>query len=170
LARSQSLRRAFRSLRRPLVAAPLWILILYGWHLVPAYEGALRSPTLHAFQHQSFIIGSMLVWISVLEPARRRVPGGLWKIAHIVGTRFAGMFLGMAFLVLRHPAYEGFYGHRSLDHGLSPLQDQQIAGGLMLGLDFIVMMGALTFFFLRTAQDVDREERGSRKLPVTASS
>jgi cytochrome c oxidase assembly factor CtaG len=170
LARSQGLRRAFRQVRRPLVAAPLWILILYGWHMVPAYEGALRSPVLHAFQHQSFIIGSMLVWISVLEPARRRVPGGLWKIAHIVGTRFAGMFLGMAFLVLRHPAYEGFYGHRALDHGLSPLQDQQIAGGLMLGLDFIVMMGALTFFFLRTAQDVDREERASRKLPVTASS
>jgi cytochrome c oxidase assembly factor CtaG len=170
LARSQELRRFFRWVRRPIVAAPLWMFILYGWHMVPAYEGALRSPVLHAFQHQSFIIGSMLVWISVLEPARRRVPGGLWKIAHIVGTRFAGMFLGMAFIVLRHPAYEGFYGHRALDHGLSPLQDQQIAGGLMLGLDFFVMIGALTFFFMRTAQDADREEQQSRKLPAPASS
>jgi cytochrome c oxidase assembly factor CtaG len=170
LARSQGLRRLFRALRRPLVAAPLWILILYGWHMVPAYEAALRSPPLHALQHQSFIIGSMLVWISVLEPARRRVPGGLWKIAHIVSVRFAGMFLGMAFLILRHPAYEGFYGHRALEHGLTPLEDQQIAGGLMLGLDFMVMIGALTFFFLRTAQDVDREEQRTQKLPVTASS
>jgi len=168
LARSQSLRRAFRWIRRPIVAAPLWILILYGWHMVPAYEAALRSPALHALQHQTFIIGSMLVWISVLEPARRRVPGGLWKIAHIVGTRFAGMFLGMAFIVLRHPAYEGFYGNRALEHGLTPLQDQQLAGALMLGLDFFVMMGALTFFFLRSGQDADLEEQ--RKLPATASS
>jgi cytochrome c oxidase assembly factor CtaG len=111
----------------------------------------------------------MLVWISVLEPARRRVPGGLWKIAHIVGVRFAGMFLGMAFLLLRSPAYDGFYGNRALEHGLSPLEDQQLAGGLMLGLDLAVMIGALAFFFLRTAQDADREEQRSRKLPATAS-
>jgi cytochrome c oxidase assembly factor CtaG len=169
LARWGGLRRLFRQVRQPWVAAPLWVLILYGWHLAPAYEGALRSPLLHALQHQSFIVGSMLVWLSVLEPTRRRVPGGLWKIAHITGVRFAGMFLGMAFLIIQRPIYEGFYGHRALDHGLSPLQDQQIAGGLMLGLDLIVMIGALAFFFLRTAQDADREEEGSRKLPAAAS-
>ena len=65
---------------------------------------------LHALQHQSFIVASLLVWVSVLEPARRRVPGELWKIAHIVGVRFAGMFLGMAFVIVQHPIYAGFYG------------------------------------------------------------
>jgi cytochrome c oxidase assembly factor CtaG len=162
LARSQPLRRFFRFVRRPWIAAPIWIVILYGWHLAFAYEAALRSPVLHALQHQSFIIGSLLVWLSVLEPARRRVPGGLWKIAHITGVRFAGMFLGMAFLILRDPAYESFYGQRALEHGLTPLEDQQIAGGLMLGLDLLVMLGALTFFFLRTAQDADLEEARGR--------
>ena len=158
LARSKPLRRLLRTVRKPWVAAPLWVLILYGWHLAPAYEGALRSPPLHALQHQSFIVGSLLVWLSVLEPTRRRVPGGLWKIAHITGVRFAGMFLGMAFLLVQHPVYEGFYGRRALEHGLSPLEDQQLAGGLMLGLDLLVMIGALTFFFLRTAEDADRAE------------
>jgi cytochrome c oxidase assembly factor CtaG len=172
LARSQPLRRFFRRIRQPWIAAPLWILILYGWHLAPAYEAALRSPFLHALQHQSFIIGSLLVWFSVLEPARRRVPGGLWKIAHISGVRFAGMFLGMAFLIVGHPIYEGFYGQRALDHGLTPIEDQQIAGALMLGLDFFVMIGALIFFFLRSAQDADREEaraaaaEGARASPA----
>jgi putative copper resistance protein D len=158
LARWKGLRRLLRTVRKPWVAAPLWVLILYGWHLAPAYEGALRSPLLHALQHQSFIIGSLLVWLSVLEPTRRRVPGGLWKIAHITGVRFAGMFLGMAFLLVQSPVYEGFYGRRALEHGLAPLEDQQLAGGLMLGLDLAVMIGALTFFFLRTAQDADRAE------------
>jgi putative copper resistance protein D len=163
------LRRTFRRLRQPLAAAAFWLLILYGWHIPAAYDAALRSAPLHALQHQSFIIGSMLVWIAVLEPARRRVPGGLWKIAQIVGVRFAGMFLGMSFLIIQRPIYDGFYGKRALEHGLTPLQDQQIAGGLMLGLDFIVMIGALTFFFLRTAQDADLEESRSRKLPAPAS-
>jgi putative membrane protein len=167
LARSAPLRRLLRRIRQPWVAAPLWIVILYGWHLAPAYEGALRSPALHALQHQTFIIGSLLVWLSVLEPTRRRVPGELWKIAHITGVRFAGMFLGMAFLLVRHPVYEGFYGQRAVRHGLTPLEDQQIAGALMLGLDMTIMIGALTFFFLRAAQDADRDE-AQRSLPDAA--
>jgi putative membrane protein len=158
LARAEPLRRMLRRIRQPWIAAPIWIVILYGWHLAPAYEGALRSPVLHGLQHQTFIIGSLLVWLSVLEPTRRRVPGGLWKIAHITGVRFAGMFLGMAFLLIRNPVYDGFYGRRALEHGLTPLEDQQLAGGLMLGLDLVVMLGALTFFFLRTAQDADCAE------------
>ncbi len=159
LARNKPLRGLFRFLRQPWIAAPLWIAILYGWHIAPAYEAALRDPWLHALQHQTFILGSILVWLSVLEPTRRRVPGGLWKIAHISGVRFAGMFLGMAFFIVQRPIYEGFYGDRALDHGLSPLADQHLAGGMMLGLDFLIMIGALTFFFFRTAEDADRAER-----------
>jgi cytochrome c oxidase assembly factor CtaG len=168
LARSHRLRTTFRFLKQPLVAGPIWIAVLYGWHLAPSYEAALRSPVLHALQHQTFIVASILLWVSVLEPARRRVPGELWKIPHIVGTRFAGMFLGMAFVILQRPIYEGFYGQRALEHGLTPAEDQQIAGGLMLAIDFLVMIGALIFFFMRAAEDADRkqeEEDSARGIP-----
>jgi putative membrane protein len=168
LARSHRLRATFRFLKQPLVAGPIWIAVLYGWHLAPAYEAALRSPVLHALQHQTFIVASILLWVSVLEPARRRVPGELWKIPQIVGTRFAGMFLGMAFVILQRPIYEGFYGQRALEHGLTPAEDQQIAGGLMLAIDFLVMVGALIFFFMRAAEDADRkqeEEDRARGIP-----
>ena len=168
LARSKRLRATFRVLKQPLVAAAIWILVLYGWHLAPAYEAALHSPVLHALQHQTFIAASLLLWVSVLEPARRRVPGELWKIPHMVGTRFAGMFLGMAFVILQRPIYEGFYGQRALEHGLTPAMDQQIAGGLMLGIDFLVMIGALVFFFFRAAEDAERkqdDEDRARAIP-----
>jgi cytochrome c oxidase assembly factor CtaG len=72
------------------------------------------------------------------------------------------MFLGMAFVILQTPIYEGFYGRRALEHGLTPAEDQQIAGGLMLGIDFLVMIGALIFFFLRAAEDADRAEDAER--------
>jgi putative copper resistance protein D len=159
LGRSKPIRKTFRFLKLPYVAAGLWILILYGWHLAPAYDAALRYPVLHAVQHQTFVAGSLLVWMSVLEPNRARVPGGLWKIAHITGVRFAGMFLGMAFVIVSHPFYSGYYGDRALKHGLTPDQDQGLAGAMMLGLDMTVMIGALIFFFLRSASDADREER-----------
>ena len=161
LARRRGLRRVFRSLRQPLVAVPVWVVILYGWHLAFSFEGALRSDLLHALQHETFVLGSVLVWWSVIEPKRRRLPGDLWKVPYILGARLPGMFLGMAFILMRTPAYEGFYGEAARGHGLSPLTDQQIAGGMMLFLDLAVMLFAVAFFFYRSAQDHDRAERAA---------
>jgi putative copper resistance protein D len=161
LARRRRLRRLFRFARRPLVAIPIWVLTLYGWHLGFAFEGALENDLLHAVQHESFVAASLLVWWPVIGPKRARLQGELWKIGHLLGARLAGMMLGMAFLILRAPAYEGFYGGRAREHGLTPLEDQQLAGGLMLTLDVAIMLFALGFFFWRAAADHDRAERAA---------
>ena len=161
LARARRLRAALRMLRRPLVAVPVWVLILYGWHFSFAFEAALRSELAHALQHQSFVLGALLVWWSVIEPKRRRLPGELWKVPYVIGARVAGMFLGMAFIILRSPAYADPYARTAPEHGLSPLTDQQLAGGMMLGLDLLVMLFALAFFFHRSAEDQDRAQRAS---------
>jgi putative copper resistance protein D len=161
LARQRGLRRFFRRLRQPLVAIPVWILILYGWHFSFAFEAALDNDLVHALQHESFVFGSVLVWWSVIEPKRRRLPGDLWKVPYVIGARISGMFLGMAFILMRTPAYGDHYGRTAPDHGLSALTDQQVAGGMMLGLDLLVMLFALGFFFHRSGQEHDRSERAA---------
>ena len=115
----------------------------------------------HVVQHLSFLFGALLVWWSVIEPKRRRTPGELWKVPYLIGARVGGMFLGMALILLRSPAYAAYYGDRPREHGLSPITDQQIAGGMMLGLDLFVMLFALAFFFYRSAQEHDRAERAT---------
>jgi len=167
LARRTHLRRGFRWLRQPLVAIPVWVLILYGWHFSFAFEAALRSPFVHALQHESFLLGAVLVWWSVIEPRRRRLPGDLWKVPYLLGARVSGMFLGMGFILLRTPAYGEFYGRTAPDHGFSPLTDQQLAGGMMLGLDLLVMLFCVGFFFHRSAQDAERAERRERAAAVS---
>lgn len=159
LARLHWLRVAFRWLRQPLVAIPVWVLLLYFWHFGFAFEAALRNDLVHALQHQSFVLGSLLVWWSVIEPKRRRMPSDLWKIPYVMGARLAGMFLGMAFILLRSPAYADPYAVTAPQHGLSAITDQQVAGGMMLALDLLVMLFVLGFFFYRSAQDHDRAER-----------
>ena len=161
LARHWRLRGLFRRLRRPLVAIAVWVLILYGWHLQFAFEAALRSDLVHAIQHQSFVLGAVLVWWSVIEPKRRRLPGELWKVPYILGARLPGMFLGMAFILLRTPAYAEFYGRTAREHGFSPITDQQVAGGMMLGLDLLIMLFCVAFFFHRSAQDDERAQRAA---------
>jgi cytochrome c oxidase assembly factor CtaG len=161
VARRRRLRALFRRLRRPLVAIPVFVLLLYGWHLSFMFEAALRHPAVHVLQHWSFVFGSALVWWAPLDPKRRRLHGELWKIGHLLGARLAGMFLGMAFVIMRAPAYEA-YGDSAREHGLTPLSDQQIAGGMMLGLDFLVMVFALCLFFWAAARDADAATPESR--------
>ncbi len=156
LARARALRRLFRRLRQPLVAIPVWILVLYGWHFSFAFEAALANELVHALQHQSFVLGALLVWWSVIEPKRRRLPGELWKVPYVLGARLGGMFLGMALILLRSPAYADPYARTAPERGISAITDQQVAGGMMLGLDLLVMLFCVGFFFHRSARDHDR--------------
>ncbi len=153
LARRKRLRAAFRTLRRPLVAIPVWIVILYGWHLTFMFEAALDSPLVHAMQHASFVFGSVLVWWAVIDPRRRRLHADLWKAPYVLGARLSGMFLGMAFVLMSTPAYE--------QYAAAGLTDQQVAGGMMLGLDLLVMLFSVAFFFWRSAEEHDAAERAA---------
>jgi putative membrane protein len=159
LARSGALRRAWGVLRKPLVAVPVYALVLYGWHFAPPFEAAVRNPAVHALQHMSFVAIGVLVWWSALEPKRRRVPGALWKIPYLIGARMLGMFLGMSFVLIRVPIYTGVYAAGERRWGLDAVADQQIAGAMMVIVDLLIMAFALCFFFLRAAQDAEREER-----------
>jgi cytochrome c oxidase assembly factor CtaG len=158
LARSP-LRRWFNVLKRPVVAVPVYVLVLFGWHFAVFFEAAVSYPLVHALQHMSFVAIGVLVWWSALEPKRRRLRGELWKVPYLIGARMAGMLLGMSFVLIRVPVYTGVYGSGDRGHGFSALGDQQTAGAMMVSLDLLIMVFALCFFFYRAAQDADREER-----------
>src|SRR5918995_6206603 len=64
VARRRRLRGVFRTLRRPLVAIPVYALVLYGWHLAFAFESAVRHELVHVAQHASFIAAGIFVWWS----------------------------------------------------------------------------------------------------------
>jgi putative membrane protein len=157
LARRRRFRKVMHTLTTPLGAIAPYAIVLYGWHFAPAFEAALHHPFVHAIQHESFFVVAILVWIPALEPTRRRLRGELWKAGHIVGARIVGMFLGAAFIVMRTPAYD-WYATRTPQHGVSPLEDQRIAGALMMSLDVAIILFAVAFFFFRSAQDHDRAE------------
>lgn len=169
LARTHWLRSLFRWLRKPLVAVPIWVATLYIWHFRFAFQGALEHPFVHLLQHQSFFVTSLLAWWAVVDPKRRRIEGELWKAGHLIGMRVAGMFLGMAFILMRTQAYP-WYGDRAHLHGLDPIRDQQYGGGIMFLTDLLVMFFALGFFFWRAAADNDRREAEQRATAVASSS
>jgi putative membrane protein len=144
------------------------VLVLYGWHFAILFEAAVRHPFVHALQHMSFVGIGILVWWSALEPKRRRLHGDLWKVPYLVGARMVGMFLGMSFVLIRVPVYTGVYASGDRGHGLSAIGDQQLAGGMMVTVDILIMVFALCFFFYRASQDADREEEREREALLTS--
>lgn len=169
LSRRTVLRRGFRRLRRPTVAIPLYVTNLWGWHFRLAFVGALRHPALHALQHLCFVFASVLVWWAVVDPQQRPLRHDLWKIPQIAGPRLAGMLLGAAFMVMQTPAYAAFYGDKARQYGLSPLADQQIAGGMMFGVDVAIIFFVLTYFFFKSAADAERQDRAEAAARAEAA-
>ena len=167
LARRRRLRVAFRFLRTPLVAAPLYIVVMVGWHLNAAFEAATAHAGWHALQHACFIGAGMLLWWPILEPKRRRLRPELWKIGYFLGTRMVTMVIGMDFVFIRHPLYTGVYGAGTRKFGLSPIDDQQIGGGLMTTVDVYLMVFVLSMLFYRAAQQSAREEEAERAALAT---
>lgn len=154
LAHRRRLRAAFRFMRRPLVAVPVYMTVLYFWHLGFAFEAALESPPVHALQHLSFVAIGVLIWWAALEPQRARLRGELWKIPYVIASRMISMFLGMALIFSASPWYASVYGRDSLS-------DQRSAGGIMMSVDVAIIVAALIFFFWRASVDHDAAERGA---------
>jgi putative copper resistance protein D len=154
LARRRWLRRGFVLLRQPLVALPLYVLTVYAWHLSTLFEGALRHPLLHALEHECFLVANLLLWWPVIEPARRRMGGQLWKIGYLFAARMSTMFLGMVFVFGRGVFYAGAYG-RGLREGIGPYADQQAAGGMMMTLDIVIMAVTASWFFWLASREHD---------------
>ncbi len=117
-----------RRAARPLPAASLHALAVWIWHAPGPFQAALQSDALHHLEHASFLLTALLFWQSVL--AAFRSPSYL--IAAIVATLVTliqGGFLGALVTLsgrLLYPSYSG-----SGLWGLSPIEDQQLAGLVM---------------------------------------
>jgi len=158
-----------RVLANPLVALPIWTANLVFWHLPPLYDGAVAHGLLHAFEHASFFTAGLIVWLPVLET----LPAPEWfgtgaKLGYIVVVRFVETIVGNVFVWAGSPIYDA-YVHGRDPWGISPLEDQGLAGAVMMAEGGIVTLVALAWLFLRMAQEGEvRQELLERGLDPRA--
>jgi len=101
------LRHALAPLLRPAVALGVWMAALAAWHVPAAYEYALHHPAAHELEHASFALGGVLVWVQLIDPARRRRLSAVRRLA-FAGVLFGcGQLLGDV-LFLTKPLYASY--------------------------------------------------------------
>jgi len=142
-----------RRIFHPIAALTLWALDLYVWHLPFLYEAALRHTSIHALEHVCFFTGGVLMWMPVLET----IPMPEWfgtgaKLGYVVAVRVVEGILGNVFIWPNHVFYS-FYEHVQRPFGLTAVNDQRIAGSVMMIEGSLVTIIALAWLFLRLAQE-----------------
>jgi putative membrane protein len=148
-----------RVLAHPLVALPIWAASLYVWHVPTLYEGALESSALHALEHVSFFTAGALMWAAVVEvlPGPEWFGTG-WKFGYVGAVRLLETALGNVFMWSGDVVY-GAYDDGTERFGIGPLQDQGIAGTIMMVEGSVVTIGALAWLFLRLAREGELRQR-----------
>jgi putative membrane protein len=142
-----------RALAHPLVALPLWAASLYLWHLPGAYEAAIEHDAVHALEHLSFFSTGVLMWAAVVEV----LPGPEWfgtgaKFGYVAAVRLLETVLGNVFIWAGDVVYD-IYDDGTVRFGIGPLQDQGLAGTIMMVEGSLVTIGALAWLFLRLARE-----------------
>jgi putative membrane protein len=129
LAQAPVLAAVWRRLTDPLIATVLHAVALWTWHIPKFYDAALSSDRLHWLQHLSFLVTALFFWWSLLRgPARERGYGA--AVLYLFATSLHSGFLGILLALARQPLYP-VQTQAALEWGLTPLEDQQLAGLIM---------------------------------------
>ena len=145
------LRAIWDQLRRPLVAFTLHVAALWLWHVPAFYDAALRRESVHVAEHASFLLTALLFWYPIADAHPRRRFGVGVATLYLFAAGLQCTLLGALITMSRHPWYFGHYATTAA-WGLTPLEDQQLAGLVMwipAGLVYLVALVATVLPVLR---------------------
>ena len=161
--RTQALERALGPLAHPAAAVIAYVALMWVWHIPALYDLALEHDMVHVTEHMTVLSIGLLYWWHLLSPIRSRVQiGPFGPVVYMLVTKLFVGFLGIGITFAPNPLYS-FYELRGSVWGLSPLDDQAMAGAIMAIEQSIVMGIALTYLFVKALADSEREEERAER-------
>lgn len=128
--RTPAVTAAWRSLREPATATILQAAALWIWHVPALFELALAHEGWHYVQHASFLATALLFWSSIARATQAGRGHGVAACCLFV-TSLVGGALGALMALSESPWYAGYARLGLTPFGLTPTEDQQLAGLLM---------------------------------------
>jgi len=124
------LSRLVRLVKIPAVGWIAFCTTVLLWHVPAIYRWAVGEELRHSLMHLSFLGSALLFWSVVLDPDHKRrlnhFACGLFVLSAALVTGLPGALICFA----RQPLYM-LTANASLQHGLTVLADQQLAGLIM---------------------------------------
>jgi putative membrane protein len=159
--------------RAGLLAHPAFAVVAYAgllwlWHIPAMYDKAQGNGAVHALEHLCFFAAGTLYWWHVLSPIRgRQRLSGIGLLGYMASTKLLVGILGIALAFAPHVIYP-FYAHQPHYWGLSPLEDQMMAGLVMAIEQSIVMGIALVVLFVQMLAESEREAQRAERFEIAS--
>ncbi len=148
----------WRGLTVPLNATILHGIAIWIWHAPALFDAAVTDVAVHRLQHGSFLGSALLFWWALMRRCDYGAAAGHLFVT-MLHTTLLGALMALAPRVLYRAQTAG-----SLQWGLSPLQDQQLAGIVMWVPAGTVYAGAVLAFaalwIRQSSQGASRRLRG----------
>jgi putative membrane protein len=134
----------WRVLRDPFSATLLHGVALWAWHAPALYNTVLTSLLMHRLQHASFFFSALLFWWTLFYgPGRHRGYG--IAVSCLFLTSLHSTLLGILLTLARQPWYPQQSDFASIC-GLTPIEDQQLAGLVMWVPPGLIYLAAALYF------------------------
>ncbi|MDO8432385.1 MAG: cytochrome c oxidase assembly protein [Candidatus Binatus sp.] len=171
--RSRRVRALFIWLTSPPVAWIAFAAATWIWHAPVFFQLALRSEAWHAVEHGCFFATALMFWWPVVQPWPALRRGPRWTmIPYLLLADAQNSALAALFTFSNHLLYP-LYANAPRVGGISPLEDQVVAGAIMWvpGSMFFVIPAALILLQLLQPQGMSmaRSRIGNAKDGVTAA-
>jgi putative membrane protein len=151
---------------KPVVAAVVFNVAVMVTHIPPVVNASVQSAPLHYALHLLLVLTAVLMWMPVVGPFRElRISDAAKPIylflQSVVPTVPAGWLTFAEGVVYKH------YNQPVRVWGISPTDDQQIAGAIMkIGGSFFLWALVVFYFFKRFATTW-KEDNTYRRPPLT---
>jgi putative membrane protein len=128
--RSEILKQVWRAISNPVSAWFLSTIALWIWHAPKLYQAALENEAIHAVEHLTFLVTAMLFWWVLFKHSHQKHVHYGMAILYLFFTAIQSSILSALMTFSSQPWYP-YYNDLVKPWGLTPLQDQQLAGLIM---------------------------------------
>ena len=148
-----------RVLTKPIVAFSIFNAVLVLTHLPRTVDLALESAPVHFSLHIVLILSAMLMWWPILSPLPQLPrPAPPFQLAYLFLQSILPAVIASFITFADHPVY-GFYANAPRLWHISPIADQQIAGGSMKLIGSVILWTFMTVIFFRWYAKEDAQTR-----------
>ena len=158
----RAVRPVARFLTRPLVAFSVFNGVLLLTHLPPVVDLALRVGAFHFSVHVVLVVTAGMMWWPVLSPLPQLPrPAPPLQMAYLFLQSILPAVIA-SFITFADRAVYPFYAHAPRLWHISPIADQQIAGGTMKLLGSLILWSFMTVIFFRWYAKEETESQEPR--------
>jgi putative membrane protein len=156
------LRGSWNLITSPLSAWLLHAAALWLWHLPAFFNAAVTDPTVHDWQHFTFLATALVFWHALLRHAAPGARG--MALLYLFTTTIHTGVLGAMLTFAPRPFY------LTLDPGvfeatsLTPLEDQQLGGLIMWVPGALVYVSVALLLAARWLRDISTSPDAARRV------